>query len=126
MPTMPYMRSAQLTYDVPSDTLAYTQPPDFKVAQMEEPNSERVITPMPKSLVNDIDDFRFKNRIASRAEAIRQLCEIGFEMSKFVDQIIDSGTDEKAIAEIKEKLVTALFTQRVIASLPRGRLIPLD
>lgn len=40
---------------------------------MSEPNSERIITPMPPSLVQLIDDYRFKNRVASRAEAIRQL-----------------------------------------------------
>ena len=44
---------------------------------MSEPNSERVITPMPKSLLQRIDDFRFANRIASRAEAMRLLIERG-------------------------------------------------
>jgi hypothetical protein len=33
---------------------------------MSEPNSERIITPMPPSLVQLIDDYRFKNRVASR------------------------------------------------------------
>lgn len=42
---------------------------------MSELNSERVITPMPKSLVEKIDDYRFKERIPSRAGAIRQLVE---------------------------------------------------
>lgn len=93
---------------------------------MKEPNSERVITPMPKSLVKDIDDFRFKNRVASRAEAIRQLCEIGFEMSKFVDQIVDCDGDERIVATIKDKLVEALLSQRLIASFPSHRLIPVD
>ena len=46
---------------------------------MEELNSERIITPMPKSLVTAIDDFRFTNRIASRAEAIRRLIEAGLK-----------------------------------------------
>lgn len=44
---------------------------------MSEPNSERVITPMPPSLVQLIDDYRFKHRVASRAEAIRQLIQKG-------------------------------------------------
>jgi metal-responsive CopG/Arc/MetJ family transcriptional regulator len=44
---------------------------------MDEPNSERIITPMPKSLVQAIDDFRFGHRVASRAEAIRRLIELG-------------------------------------------------
>lgn len=47
--------------------------------RMAEVNSERVITPMPKSLVEAIDDYRFAERVASRAEAIRRLIEIGLE-----------------------------------------------
>lgn len=43
------------------------------MGRMDEPNSERIITPMSKSLLEAVDDFRFKNRIASRAEAIRTL-----------------------------------------------------
>lgn len=42
---------------------------------MNEPNSERIVTPMPKSLVDAIDDYRYSARIPSRAEAIRQLLE---------------------------------------------------
>ena len=40
---------------------------------MDEANTERIITPMSKSLVEAIDDFRFTNRVPSRSEAIRQL-----------------------------------------------------
>ena len=46
---------------------------------MDEPNSERVITPMPKSLLAAIDDYRFANRSPSRAEAVRQLIELGLK-----------------------------------------------
>jgi metal-responsive CopG/Arc/MetJ family transcriptional regulator len=49
---------------------------------MNEPNSECIITPMPKPLVQAIDDFRFGNRVASRAEAIRQLIELGLKAAK--------------------------------------------
>jgi metal-responsive CopG/Arc/MetJ family transcriptional regulator len=49
---------------------------------MSEQNSERVITPMPPSLVRAIDDFRYKMRIPSRAEAIRQLIEAGLQVQK--------------------------------------------
>ena len=48
---------------------------------MDEPNSERVITPMPKWLVQAIDDYRFSNRFPSRAEAIRELIRRGLEAS---------------------------------------------
>lgn len=49
---------------------------------MDEANSERIITPMSKSLVEAIDDFRFANRVASRSEAIRQLISMGLEAAK--------------------------------------------
>jgi hypothetical protein len=50
-------------------------------AMADEANSERIITPMPPSLVKVIDDYRFAHRIASRAEAIRQLIARGLEAS---------------------------------------------
>ena len=56
--------------------------PLFILFGMTEPNSERVITPMPKALVAAIDDFRFSNRVASRAEAVRRLIELGLEAAK--------------------------------------------
>lgn len=42
---------------------------------MSEDKSERIIIPMSASLVRRIDDHRFDKRIASRAEAVRQLLE---------------------------------------------------
>lgn len=43
---------------------------------MNETKDTRIITPMPKALVDSVDEWRFENRIASRAEAIRQLLAI--------------------------------------------------
>lgn len=37
---------------------------------------------IPQELLDRIDDFRFENRINSRAEAIRQLIEAGLAVSK--------------------------------------------
>jgi hypothetical protein len=50
--------------------------------RMDAPQTERIITPMPKPLVEAIDDYRFANRIASRAEAIRRLIEMGLEKAR--------------------------------------------
>jgi metal-responsive CopG/Arc/MetJ family transcriptional regulator len=44
-----------------------------------ETNSERIITPMPPSLVKAIDDFRYEQRIPSRSEAVRRLIGLGLE-----------------------------------------------
>jgi metal-responsive CopG/Arc/MetJ family transcriptional regulator len=43
---------------------------------------ERIPVPMPKKLVERIDDFRFAHRLPSRAEAIRQLIEAGLRHGK--------------------------------------------
>ena len=44
---------------------------------MADEKDPRIITPMPAELVQRIDDYRFKNRLPSRAEAIRRLVEKG-------------------------------------------------
>jgi hypothetical protein len=54
----------------------------FYIALMSETDSTRVITPMPKSLVQAIDDYRYASRHPSRAEAIRQLIELGLAAAK--------------------------------------------
>jgi hypothetical protein len=55
---------------------------DSILASMNDPNSERVITAMPKPPLAAIGDFRFSNRIPSRAEAIRRLIRLGLESAK--------------------------------------------
>jgi metal-responsive CopG/Arc/MetJ family transcriptional regulator len=35
----------------------------------------KIILQMPSSMLEEVDDFRFANRIESRAEAIRQLVQ---------------------------------------------------
>ena len=37
----------------------------------------RIITPIPSGLLAAVDEYRFTNRIPSRAEAIRRLLEAG-------------------------------------------------
>jgi len=44
---------------------------------MSETLSERVIIPMSEALIEAVDDFRFANRMPSRAEAIRHLLLAG-------------------------------------------------
>ena len=51
-------------------------------AAMSEEKDPRIITPMPQKLVDAIDDYRFTNRLASRAEAIRQLIELGLKAAE--------------------------------------------
>ena len=42
----------------------------------------RVIIPIPKELIKQIDEYRWANRLPSRAEAIRQLVELGLKTPK--------------------------------------------
>lgn len=44
---------------------------------MSELKSERVPVMFEPSLLRRIDDYRFDNRIGSRAKALRQLVEVG-------------------------------------------------
>lgn len=46
---------------------------------MSDEKDPRIITPMPKALVERINDFRHAQKIESRAEAIRRLIESGLE-----------------------------------------------
>jgi len=41
----------------------------------DETDIQRVIIPMPRDLIERVDEHRFFNRIASRAKAIRELLE---------------------------------------------------
>jgi hypothetical protein len=43
----------------------------------KRPNPERIAIPMPPDLINRIDEYRWRNRLPSRAAAIRQLIEAG-------------------------------------------------
>jgi metal-responsive CopG/Arc/MetJ family transcriptional regulator len=40
------------------------------------PPPTRIAIPMPADLIARVDDWRFKNRIGSRAAAIRELIEV--------------------------------------------------
>lgn len=46
---------------------------------MSKPDTERVLTPMPTSLVEAIDDYRYSARVPSRSEAIRRLLAAGLK-----------------------------------------------
>lgn len=45
----------------------------------DERKSERFNMFVSRSELDAIDDWRFRNRIASRSEAVRQLCKIALE-----------------------------------------------
>lgn len=46
-----------------------------------EKNTQKLIS-MPKELVQEIENYRFENRIKTESEAVRQLIRLGLETSK--------------------------------------------
>jgi len=59
----------------------------------DELKDQRVVTMMSPSELEAIDDWMFKNRIRSRGEAIRRLCQMGIifdrEIQPMVDRIVE-------------------------------------
>lgn len=45
----------------------------------KKPKEQRIPLMMENSMVEEIDDFRFSNRIATRAEAIRTLIKMSLK-----------------------------------------------
>ncbi|WP_116654886.1 hypothetical protein [Pelagibacterium sediminicola] len=96
-----------------------------------ENKTERVQLLMTPSEVKAIDDWGFENRIRTRAEAIRRLCQMGIIadetplmqlamhlISHFID---DTKLDDKALAEMRsgapleldiKRLCWAIFEER--------------
>lgn len=63
---------------------------------MVDEKDPRVITPMPQALLDVIDDFRFSNRIPSRAEAIRKLVREALAARELIDLAVESAKQEKS------------------------------
>ena len=57
-------------------------PQGHNSAMPAKPEEPRVIVPMPKDLIAQIDEYRWANRLPSRAEAIRQLVKEGLRAAK--------------------------------------------
>jgi metal-responsive CopG/Arc/MetJ family transcriptional regulator len=49
---------------------------------MSKSDAERVITPLPRSLLEAIEDYRYGTRVPSRSEAIRRLIAAGLEAER--------------------------------------------
>ena len=68
----------------------------------DELKDQRVVTMMSSSEIEAIDDWAFANRIRSRGEAIRRLCQmaIGFEAQRIAEgrsprDNLENATKEK-------------------------------
>jgi len=54
----------------------------FYVAGMGEPKDPRIIIPIPRELLDRINEYRFDARKPTRADAIRHLIELGLEAAR--------------------------------------------
>jgi metal-responsive CopG/Arc/MetJ family transcriptional regulator len=52
------------------------------MVEKAQPPARVTTISLPRRLVDRIDDFRFERRLSSRAEAIRQLIEVGLWRAK--------------------------------------------
>ena len=52
----------------------------------QRPEPERIAIPMPPELLQRIDEYRWRNRLPSRAAAIRELIEQGLKNPKPPDE----------------------------------------
>lgn len=57
---------------------------------MTETRDQRVVILMTKAETDEIEEWMFANRIKSRSEAIRKLCELGMSHSAVIE--FEAGT----------------------------------
>lgn len=60
---------------------------------MSDSRKDRLITPMPRSLIEQINDYRFATRCESKSEAVRRLIEAGLRAERAK---MEKATREKA------------------------------
>jgi hypothetical protein len=57
---------------------------------MVKPRERRIPIMFSEEELADIDDWRFENRIATRADAVRRLCKTALFLDQELEQIVDS------------------------------------
>lgn len=58
---------------------------------MSETGAERIIIPMSSELLGEVDDYRFRHRLPSRAAAVRVLLRRGLEAETGVGRPFDAA-----------------------------------
>jgi len=84
----------------------------------KELKDQRVVTMMSPSELEAIDDWMFKNRIRSRGEAIRRLCQVGMKTDQYFDDLTSAVT--KVSAEGIRALELLLRAAAPNSGLPDG------
>ncbi|NVP55989.1 hypothetical protein [Mycoplana rhizolycopersici] len=71
---------------------------------MVKPRENRVPIMMSDAELKAIDDWRFANRVATRSEAVRRLCQIGLQVEEPLLKLFDSARAHLAETETPEFL----------------------
>src|ERR1041384_5646562 len=58
-----------------------------------QPRDNRIPIMFSEDELGAIDEWRFANRIATRADAVRRLCEMGILMEAELEQIVDTASE---------------------------------
>ncbi|TIM66890.1 MAG: hypothetical protein E5Y60_18970 [Mesorhizobium sp.] len=80
---------------------------------MVEPREKRIPIMFSEEELADIDEWRFSNRIATRADAVRRLCKIGILAENELEQVVDISSDGVKILADQAVELSSVWTQLV-------------
>lgn len=78
---------------------------------MVQPRDNRIPIMFSAEELRDIDEWRFENRIATRADAVRRLCKVGIVLDKEFEQVVDVANDGVAILSEQASEMFELYRQ---------------
>ncbi|MDI6029073.1 hypothetical protein QBK99_23150 [Corticibacterium sp. UT-5YL-CI-8] len=89
--------------------------------KLGDSETERLHVKITADEITAIDDWRFANRIPSRSEAVRRLCQIGLQTDQSLQAIREeaAGVYDKRFAELEQlfKVVKAVKTSEDLSRL---------
>lgn len=74
---------------------------------MSEPRENRVPFMMSDRELLEVDEWRFKNKVATRADALRRLCKLGLALDELLPQLQGGLTEATAAANAAQKGLSA-------------------
>jgi len=96
-----------------------------RAIKMVKPRENRIPIMMSDEELEAVDDWRFKNRIATRSEAVRRLCQIGIALEPLIEKADQYAKETMenwpARPEISGKNILHSFLMaKVLATLKTG------
>lgn len=70
---------------------------------MPDPREKRVPFMMSDRELLEVDEWRFKNKVATRADALRRLCKLGLALDQLLPQLQEALEEAKAAAHKAQK-----------------------